>query len=240
VSRPDPQWLSAFPALVALDDPVARRVLTAAQVVELPAGETMFRAGDACQHYVMVLAGSIRVQKVGESGREIVLYRVERGQTCVLTTSCLFAATPYSAEGVTETPLSAAVLSRADFNEAIAGSAGFRRFVFAAFGERIDELMALIEAIAFGRVDKRLAERLLALADRTEARGARHGSRACAFANSAAVITLTHQQLATELGTAREVVSRLLKEFERRGWVALTRGEIAIRDRAALERLAAG
>jgi CRP/FNR family transcriptional regulator len=222
VSTPDPQWLSAFPALAALDDPVARRVLAAAQVVELPAGETMFRAGDACHHYVMVLAGSIRVHKVSESGREIVLYRVERGQTCVLTTSCLFTATPYSAEGVTETSVSAAVLSRADFNEAIAGSAGFRRFVFAAFGERIDGLMALIEAIAFGRVDERLAKRLLALA------------------NAVAVITVTHQQLATELGTAREVVSRLLKEFERRGWVALTRGEIAIRDRAALERLAAG
>jgi CRP/FNR family transcriptional regulator len=136
----DRQWLAAFPALAALDDPVARRVLGAARIVELPAGETMFRAGDACQHYVMVLAGSIRVQKLGESGREIVLYRVERGQTCVLTTACLFAATPYSAEGVTETPVSAAVLSRADFNEAVAGSAGFRRFVFAAFGERIDGL----------------------------------------------------------------------------------------------------
>jgi CRP/FNR family transcriptional regulator len=222
VSKPDPNWLSAFPALAALDDPVAHRLLGAARIVELPAGETMFRAGDACQHYVMVLTGGIRVQKVSGSGREIVLYRVEPGQTCVLTTSCLFTATPYSAEGITETPVSAAVLSRADFNEAIAGSAGFRRFVFAAFGDRIDGLMALIEAIAFGRVDERLAERLLA------------------FVNAAGVITLTHQQLATELGTAREVVSRLLKEFERRGWVVLTRGEIAIRDRAALERLAAG
>ena len=222
MSAPDPQWLSAFPALAALDDPVARRVLSAARIVQVPAGETMFREGDPCQHYVMVLSGSIRVHKVSESGREIVLYRVERGQTCVLTTSCLFAATPYSAEGVTETTVSAAVLSRADFNEAIAGSAGFRRFVFAAFGSRIDGLMELIEAIAFGRVDERLAERLLA------------------FGDTATVISLTHQQLATELGTAREVVSRLLKEFERRGWVALARGEIAIRDRAALERLAAG
>lgn len=219
---PDPQWLAAFPALAALADPVARRVLAAAQRVELPPGETLFRAGDACRHYVMVLAGSIRVHKVSESGREIVLYRVERGQTCVLTTSCLFAATPYSAEGVTETPVSAALLSRESFNEAVAGSAGFRRFVFAAFGERIEGLMELVDAIAFGRVDERLAARLLAFADTT------------------AVISLTHQQLATELGTAREVVSRLLKEFERRGWVALMRGEIAIRDRAALERLAAG
>lgn len=218
----DPQWLAAFPALAALDDPVARRVLATAQLVELPPGETLFRAGDACRHYVMVLSGSIRVHKVSESGREIVLYRVERGQTCVLTTSCLFAATPYSAEGVTETPVSAALLSRESFNEAVAGSAGFRRFVFAAFGERIEGLMELIEAIAFGRVDERLAARLLA------------------FADTAAVISLTHQQLATELGTAREVISRLLKEFERRGWVALMRGEIAIRDRVALERLAAG
>lgn len=222
MSTPDAQWLSAFPALAALDDPVVRQALGAARIVQVPAGETMFREGDACQHYVMVLSGSIRVHKVSESGREIVLYRVERGQTCVLTTSCLFAATPYSAEGITETPVRAAVLSRESFNEAIAGSAGFRRFVFTAFGERIDGLMELIEAIAFGRVDERLAERLLALG------------------GGATVVNLTHQQLATELGTAREVVSRLLKEFERRGWVALTRGEIAVRDRAALERLAAG
>lgn len=219
---PDPPWLAAFPELAALDDPVARQVLAAAPLVELPPGETLFRAGDACRHYVMVLSGSIRVHKVSESGREIVLYRVERGQTCVLTTSCLFAAAPYSAEGITETPVRAALLSRERFNQAVAGSAGFRRFVFAAFGERIEGLMELIDAIAFGRVDERLAARLLA------------------FADTAAVISLTHQQLATELGTAREVVSRLLKEFERRGWVALMRGEIAIRDRVALKRLASG
>jgi CRP/FNR family transcriptional regulator len=216
MSQPDPEWLSAFPSFAALDDAAARAALGGAQIVQLPVGHMVFREGDACRHYLMVLDGSVRVQKLGESGREIVLYRVERGQTCVLTTSCLFGGARYPAEGVTETPVTAAVLPLARFNEAVAVSAGFRRFAFASFSERVADLMMLVEAIAFGRVDERLAARLLALAAGDTA------------------LSLTHAQLAAELGTAREVVSRLLKEFERRGWVALTRGQVRIADRAAL------
>lgn len=219
---PTPDWLTAFPELAALDDPLVHRALGGIRPVRLPAGEMTFRDGDACRHYVLVVDGSIRVQKISESGREIVLYRVERGQTCVLTTSCLFAGTGYAAEGITETPVTAVMMPLAAFNTAVAGSAGFRRFVFASFSERIAELMLLIEAIAFGRVDERLAERLLA------------------FDGGKGPVELTHQQLAAELGTAREVVSRLLKEFERRGWLALTRGRIALADRGALDALARG
>lgn len=219
---PTPDWLKAFPELAALDDPPVRQALGGIRPVRLAAGEVTFRDGDACRHYVLVVDGSIRVQKISESGREIVLYRVERGQTCVLTTSCLFAGAGYAAEGITETPVTAIMMPLAAFNAAVAASAGFRRFVFASFSERIAELMLLIEAIAFGRVDERLAERLLA------------------FDAGTGPIELTHQQLAAELGTAREVVSRLLKEFERRGWVALTRGRVALADRAALDALARG
>jgi CRP/FNR family transcriptional regulator len=168
-----------------------------------------------------VLDGSVRVQKLGENGREIVLYRVGRGETCLLTTSCLIARERYPAEGITETEVRAAALPVEVFNEALALSAAFRGFVFAAFGARLAELMALIEAVAFERVEARLARRLL------EAETA-----------SGEVIA-THQELAAELGTAREVVSRFLKEFERRGYVRLARGRIEIAERAALEKLAA-
>jgi len=216
-----PVWLRAFPALAAVDDPAWRRSARAAQVVRLPPGTVTFRQGDACQNYVMVVSGSIRVQKNTDTGREIVLYRVEPGDTCVLTTSCLFSGTRYPAEGVTESEVTAAVLPLREFHETVSSSEGFRRFVFASFGSRMAELMLLVEAIAFGRLDVRLAERLLALAD-----GDGH-------------IATTHQQLAAELGSAREVVSRLLKEFERHGWLVLARGQVELKDRPALARLAA-
>jgi CRP/FNR family transcriptional regulator len=212
-------WLRAFPALAPVTDPAWRRVAATAQVIHLPAGQVAFRPGDVCENYLMVASGTIRVQKVAENGREIVLYRVEPGETCVLTTSCLLGGARYPAEGITEGAVEAAVLPIARFHEAVAASDGFRRFVFASLGERLSDLMVLVEAIAFGRVDARLAERLLAL-------GGPNGT-----------ITTTHQGLAAELGTAREVVSRLLKEFERHGWVALSRGRVEIKDRAALERV---
>lgn len=213
-------WLARFPALSAVGDPVWRAIAAGLRPTTLARGATTFRAGDACRNYLMVVAGTVRVQKVSESGKEIVLYRVSPGETCILTTSCLFAGETYPAEGVTESDVEAVALPIAQFEEAVAGSAGFRRFVFANFGERIAELMMLVEHIAFGRMDGRLAERLLALAP------------------SDAPLTVTHQQLAAELGTAREVVSRLLKEFERHGWVALQRGQVSIRDRDALRDLA--
>lgn len=216
-----PEWMRAFPALAAADDAAWRRVARAAQVVRLPPGTVTFRQGDACRNYVMVVDGSIRVQKIAETGREIVLYRVEPGDTCVLTTSCLFAGTRYPAEGVAESEVTAAVLPLEEFHEAVSSSEGFRRFVFASFGSRMAELMLLVEAVAFGRADVRLAARLLALAD-GEGR-----------------IAATHQQLAAELGSAREVVSRLLKEFERHGWLVLARGQVELKDRAALGRIAA-
>ena len=138
----------------------------------------------------------------------------------MLTTSCLMSGDAYSAEAVTETPVRAAVLPGAAFQDLMARSAAFRAFVFSAFGERMSGLLALIEEVAFGRIDTRLARLLL---DRMGVDG--H-------------ITVTHQDLAVELGTAREVVSRQLKDFERRGLVALERGRLVIRDPRGLRPVA--
>jgi CRP/FNR family transcriptional regulator len=215
-------WLAHFPDLARIDDPEFRRLAASAQVISVPAGVTVFRPGDTCQSYLLVVTGSVRVQKVSETGREIVLYRVGPGESCILTTTCLIAGERYPADGVTETDVTAVSLPVQAFQRAVAASEAFRRFVFASFGERMANLMVLVEAVAFGRMDARLAERLLALAG--------PGGR----------ISATHQQLAAELGSAREVVSRLLKEFERHGWVALERGQITVRDRSGLGRLAGG
>lgn len=214
---PEP-WTDAFPALAGLDR-AARRRLAAAQQATLPAGEVVFREGDACSHYLMVLAGAVRVQMVSEQGREIVLYRVGEGQTCVLTTACLMGGQAYNAQGVVESEVTALMLPVAAFRDLVAESAGFREFVFSAYGTRLSDLLLLVEEVAFRRVDARLAALLLA---RSETGG----------------MAVTHQGLAVELGTAREVISRQLKEFERRGWVRLGRGRVAVVRPEALAALA--
>jgi CRP/FNR family transcriptional regulator len=187
--------------------------------VTLPAGAVLFRDGDACEAYTLVLSGRVRVQKVSESGRQIVLYRVEPGQTCVLTTNALMAALPYGAEGIAETAVEAVVVPGATFQALMGASAVFRHFVFTAYATRISDLLMLIDEVAFGRIDARLAHLLLTRAD---VRG---------------IVMGTHLELATELGSAREVISRQLKEFERRGWVSAARGQVRITDRAALARV---
>jgi len=217
----DTSWLDSFPALRSIDDDVWLRALEKASTSSLPAGVTVFHEGDVCQNYLLVLAGSVRVQKLSESGKEIVLYRVEAGQSCVLTTACLLSSESYHAEAITETVVEAVTIPLLAFQQALAIPA-FREFVFATYGERITSLVMLIDAIAFGRMDARLARLLLAMADGDD------------------VVHATHQILARELGTAREVVSRLLKEFERHGWLALRRGCIHLEQSQILAEVISG
>jgi CRP/FNR family transcriptional regulator len=169
---------------------------------------------------LLLLDGTVRVQQVAENGREIVLYRVRAGESCVLTTACLLAYEDYLAEGITESMVRAAAIPRDVFEDLIASSTVFRRFVFTAYSRRITDLFVIIEEVAFGRIDIRLAQKLLQI-------GGDSGH-----------VRLTHSQLATELGTAREVVSRQLQEFHRRGWVTAGRGEITLDDPAAIGRFA--
>lgn len=219
---PNAAWLDRFPALATLAPADRDGLAAAVRLVDLPAGAVTFRPGHPSEAYVLVIEGRVRVQMISESGREIILYRVAAGETCILTTACLMAGLDYAAEAIAETPVTAALIPRRVFRDLIDRSGVFRDFVFAAFGRRLSDLLLLVEEVAFKRVDLRLARYL---ADHVGADGA---------------IVRSHQDLATELGTAREVISRQLKEFERRGWVALGRGRIELRDRAALTRLAGG
>jgi len=187
----------------------------------MPSGSVLFRDGSACEAYTLILEGCVRVQKVSAGGRQIVLYRVEPGQTCVLTTNALMAALPYGAEGVAESDVVAATLSGSAFHDLLAVSAVFRRFVFSAYAMRVGDLLMLIDAVAFGRIDARLAQLLLTRAD------------------NGGIVVATHMDMATELGTAREVVSRQIKEFERAGWLDAARGRVRVIDPSALRRIAA-
>ncbi|PAV24741.1 Crp/Fnr family transcriptional regulator [Tamilnaduibacter salinus] len=177
--------------------------------LDLPAAAPVFQPGDACQGLPVVLAGCVRVEMTGASGHRIVLYRMEESDLCTLSIGCLMTGRGYRAEAVVEERATAVLIPRAVFRSAMARSDGFRQAVMAAYGRRLDDLMMLVEEVAFHRMDERLREWL---AERRQKR----------------VLNLTHQAVAVELGTAREVVSRLLKEMEKQGWVRLSRGTIEV------------
>lgn len=218
----DAGWTGRIAGLARLPRDLRADLDLRCQVVRLPAGTMVFAPGQAADHLLLMLQGTVRVSQLSESGREIVLYRVEAGDSCVMTTACLIADQEYPAEGMAETDIEAVAIPRAVFDDLAARSAEFRAFVFRAYAQRITDLFRIIDEVAFGRIDIRLAQRLLALA------------------GEGGELRITHQQLATELGTAREVVSRQLQEFQRRGWIAQSRGAVTIRDRAALAALRDG
>jgi CRP/FNR family transcriptional regulator, anaerobic regulatory protein len=148
----------------------------------------------------------------------VVLYRVGPGDTCVMTTACLVEGSLYRAWGYAEGEVEALVLPPAVFQTLLAEDPAFRAMAFGVFSRRLGELVLVIDELLLHRVDLRLAEWLAARAP---------------------VVEATHQVVASELGTAREVVSRILKEFERRGWIELGRGAIQVQEPAALRRFAA-
>ncbi len=213
-------WIERFPNLARLDAEQRAALEARSRVIRLPARSRIFGPGQAPENFLLLLEGTIRVQQVSENGREIVLYRVSAGESCALTTACLMSYEDYLAEATAETDITAVAIPRATFDDLIARSPEFRRFVFTAFSARVTDLFRVIDDIVFSRLDIRLAERIVALA------------------NGSNQLSVTQQQLASELGTAREVVSRLLNEFQRRGWLTIVRGGLVIDNREAISALA--
>ena len=216
----DDMWLDRFAGLARLEPAIKAQLLARSAVVTAPAGTVIFGPGKSPENMLFLLVGTVRVQQVSDTGHEIVLYRIEAGESCVLTTACLLAYDDYAATGIAETDVRAAAVPRDVFDDLVAQSKSFRNFVFAAFSKRITDLFLMIDEVAFQRIDVRLADKLLKLS---------HGDDR---------IATTHQKLAVELGTAREVVSRQLQEFQRRGWIAQARGAVMIADRAGLQDVA--
>lgn len=215
---PDAVLTERYPVLAALPPAVRDAALARLQTLRVPAGTVLFDDHQACEGFPFVLRGSIRVIKASASGRELPLYRVAPGETCVISSSCLLGHEDYNARGVAETDTELVLLPKAVFDELLAEPA-FRGFVFHLFAERIADLMQLIEEVAFHKLDQRLAALLL---------------------GKGRVLHTTHQHLADELGSVREIVSRLLKGFAAQGLVKLSREQVEIVDAAGLRRLAAG
>lgn len=212
-------WIDRFKGLSRLPDDIRAELEQGSQIVSVPAGTQIFAPGQTADNLLLMLEGTVRVQQKSETGREVFLYRVHAGESCVLTTACMLAFEDYSADGIAETDVSAAAIPRRTFDDLVAKSPVFREFVFTAYSRRITDLFTLIDDIVFQRMDVRLAARLLELVDEND------------------VVHATHAVLGTELGTAREVISRTLSEFHRRGWVEQSRGEVRVTGRAGLERL---
>jgi CRP/FNR family transcriptional regulator len=215
-------WTEQFPDLHRLDPEIKRALVERSRILRIPKNTVVAAPGMRAENLMIVLDGTIRVQQVSEGGREIVLYRVTKGETCVMTLHCLLGHDAFSAEAVAETDVEGVCVPQSAFEEFMGRSSAFRRFVFASYSTRLRELFNIINEVAFARIDVRLAKKLIELADQAGDVGA------------------THQQLAVELGSAREVIGRQLQEFQRRGWIRAERGRIGVIDRESLEGLLSG
>lgn len=211
-------WLTQFPELGDLDQHAKDLLANHSRIVEAAIGTIGYREGTPCGAYVMRLAGRSRVYKMSTNGREILLYRVSAGETCVITTTCLLGNSDYPASTIVEEPIRDVLIPAATFHQLMVDSAIFRKYVMTNYGALITDLIVLLDEVAFHSLDARLAKVLLD--------------------TKAKQITRTHQQIADELGTAREVVSRQLKRLEQKGAVTLGRGQIVVIDASALEKLA--
>lgn len=188
--------------------------------MQIPAGTVLFRPDAECTGFVVVHGGSVKVSLTAENGREIVLYRVRPGGICLQTFGCLVNGSRYSAEGVAETDLELEVIPVGEFRRRVAEDTAFREQLFSAVAARFADLERLVEDVALSSVAERLARALLRLA------------------GDGAMIDATYESLATEIGSARAVVSRQLGAFQRDGLIEITRGHITLRNRADLQVLA--
>lgn len=201
--------MSQHSILDTLPHELRQQVVEQTKVMKFPAGQILFNPGERCQGLPLVLSGVVKVQMTGAAGNSIVLYRMGANDICTLSIGCLMTGFGYRAEASVEDEAEVIMAPRPLFERLMDQSDGFRQSIMESYGRRLDDLMLLVEEVAFRRMDERLEEWLQARADRSP-------------------LMITHQDLAIELGTAREVVSRLLKELERKNRVRLARGRIDI------------
>ena len=203
-------WMERFPMLQNID-PVAREILTASSRVDIkPAGSVIFSEGQPCRFFVLVLQGSSRVHKKSEDGNDVVLYRIKAGEACGLSMSSILTGSPCQANASAETDTIIVSIPHSNFKRAMAVCDQFCQMVLESLEHNVSQIVSLVGDSIYHRLDKRLDYRLLAMHDEQ------------------GVIYATHDDIASELGSAREVISRQLKEFERQGYIRLYRGRIHV------------
>lgn len=192
---------------------------TPAEVSKVAANTSLFHPGDACSHFVYVMSGRVRVDTLSPTGQQILLYRIKEGEFCIMTTACLLGNNDYSVQAISETELEIALISKTDFLSSLNQSEAIRNFIFDGFCTRLSDVVNRMNNIATSTIDQRLASVLL-----------EHTNKA----DNGTVLKLRHEDLAVEVGTVREVVSRRLAAFENQGLLARSRGQIDILDPARL------
>lgn len=214
-------WTQDTDEITDLDAP-ARALLDTLTPVDVPKGAVLFCPGEAVKGYVVMLSGQVDVNLIGPNGRDILLYRVAPGQSCIQSTLGLLGGDAYTAEAMAETPARLVLIPRDVFFALLDSSPGFRRLVFGAFAERMQSMMQLIENVSFMTVEARLAALIL---DRAGPDGCLH---------------MTQAEMATAIGTAREVISRRLEKMAHAGSLAHERGTVTILNKTALNEMVRG
>lgn len=210
------QLLALYPALA--DVLAGSHLLRELVPFTVPAGTPLFNEHEPCKGFPLVLDGEVRVARSSGDGRSMELYRVGPGELCLVSSACLFRSQPLAAHGVAARPTTLLLVDAGTFRRWL-DVPSFRDYVMGMFAQRMADLTALVDAIAFHKLDRRLAAALLGQGQE---------------------LAVTHQELADRLGTVREIVSRLLRRFEREGWIEVARERIRIVDSAALRRQAEG
>jgi len=206
-----------YPVIRRLTPELAERFASEGKPIQSPAGEVLIELSSRCDGYLFLLEGVLRVSSLAENGRELLLYRLFPGESCIVTTSCLISSAEYPVRATAEEQVSGLWIPRALFLDLLHDSREFSQFVFRSFAQHLTTILQLVEQVAFHRLDTRLARLLLE-------RGAE--------------IDATHQEIAAELGSVREIVSRLLKSFEEQGWVRLGRKHVTVVDPTKLQEIA--
>jgi CRP/FNR family transcriptional regulator len=202
---------TTFDFLHAGDDQLNRHFMQIASLGKLPKGQHVCQEGTSCSHLALLLDGTARVYKLGENGKEITLYRIAPGESCILTASCMLNDLPFPAFAICETDVEAALIPANEVQNWLADSSAWRSYVFGLVSQRLSDIIDVVDEVVFRRMDRRIAKHL------SQRRSA-----------SSDRLTITHQEIASDLGTSREVVSRILKDFENREIIRVTRGAIQI------------
>lgn len=209
--------IQSLPLLHDAEAELVREFRQAATFVHIPAGQDVFLEGGRVDGIALLLSGIVRVYKIGETGREITLYRFGTGQSCILTANAILSNNDFPAIATVEQEAEAVIVPAGIFRDWVKRYDQWRAFVFDLLSQRLATVMAVVDEVAFRRMDARLASFLL---DRSRVQNP---------------IRITHQQIASELGSSREVISRLLEDLSSRGLIRSSRGEIEILDEAQLE-----
>ena len=208
-----------LPVLQNADPQLAREFKQSAFFARIPQGRDVFAEGDQPNSIALLISGVVRVYKIGETGREITLYRFGHGESCILTANAILSAQSFPAIATVEQDAEAVLVPADSFRDWIRRYDPWREFVFDLLMNRLSSVMEIVDEVAFRRMDARVAALLL--------ERSRRGNP----------VNITHQEIAAELGSSREVVSRILEDFASRDLVELGRGKVAVLDFESLENI---